>query len=107
MSELVINKLPGRTYEWLGVNETVLSDYSELKKNPAAVYEVSEGAQETQAAYIHCACREDAEDEIVIRAGKGSAKTFVWDCVPETRDAIRSRCSVRLELESEIGRAHV
>lgn len=96
MSNLVMNQLPGRTFEWLGVNEAVLSGVEESyealrykteltgKINCAPddgtdIYQIPENHKAEKPVYFWLAYDRSARNQIEIRAGKGSEATIVMD----------------------------
>ena len=109
MSELVINRLPGRTFRWLAVNETVLSGFEAGGENNCVkrVYEIPENQKSEEPERISFVYGADAEkeaaNEITVKAGKGSESVFVLDCrlgQPESNQ-IDAFLSLKLQIEEQ------
>ena len=104
MSDLVINKLPGRTFSWLGVNEAVVPDLErshealQYKKELSEkikvvqggggydgrddgieIYQITANCRLEKPIYFWLAYNRSARNQIEIRVQKGSEVTIVMD----------------------------
>lgn len=114
MSEMVINKLPGRTFEWLGANETLLNGVEEYEglrykteipegvhcrtEGKSSIYEIPAGSLVAAPVYLWLAYDRSARNTVNIHVGKGSEITVVMDySAPDAGRVLDAVLDVRIQ----------